>query len=298
MICLQVFRDHAVEHLHLAAAAFVIFHKHVGIHANLAQPGQIRQDIERLPSFFQLFSGIASHGFIDLPLFIGHIRGQNPLILGRQIFQHILLDPPQDKRRGFTGDHGSIAFFELRKLLEIPWHDIVEYAPEIHHAVLDGRSCQGKSVSDLQFFYGTGLLRMDIFDILRFIQDSIVEFTCILADIIPQRIVGSDIDRLLPIADAGDDLAAPAVGTVDSGYSGRRVEAGEFADPVEDQALRADHKTGLSCTVGTDQRDYLNGFAKTHIVRQDTSHAVSGKDRHPSVSIRLIPPQFSVQVRQ
>ena len=110
---LQVFRNQFGEHLQLSASSAVVLYKHARIDTDLAEPGEIGQNIKSLPALFQLLPGLLAHGLIEPALPVRHVRGKDPVISGGKILQHIPFYPAENKRSGLAGNGGGIAVPEL-----------------------------------------------------------------------------------------------------------------------------------------------------------------------------------------
>src|SRR5258706_14544371 len=115
------------------------------------------------------------------------------LEFGRQIGSDIFLKPPQQKRAEPScqpGLHISIFIAKNRQLIalakilcrtEIARHQKIENGPEVLNRVFQRGSSEHDAVIGANGFYRLRILRLAIFDVLRFIERDGVEFEALIA---------------------------------------------------------------------------------------------------------------------
>ena len=236
---------------------------------------------------------------VDLFLFRCHPRRQGGLHLVRQFLQHVLLQAPDQERMDLFQQ--VIRVFPVLVLpqegvvaRQVSGQHKVKQAPQFAHAILHGRSGQGKTGIRLQLLHRLGRHAAGVLDILCLVQNDKTELMILQQADIPadQRITG-DHHIHVPVADDMPDQSRP-LGAVaaEHGHAQIRREFPEFAQPVISQGRGRHHQAGPSSFPGGDQQgNDLCRLAQSHIIRQDPAHMHPVQGDHPLISALLVIPQ-------
>ena len=134
---------------------------------------------------------------IQLLLLWRHLGHQLALHLIGQLCQHILFQPPQDKRSDVTAqfsrrapvfvphDGNLVAGAELWVREQIPRHEEIKDGPKLCQGIFDGRTGEGKIPARLEALHRFGILGGGIFDVLGLVQKDVAEGFCPIVGNVP-----------------------------------------------------------------------------------------------------------------
>ena len=142
---------------------------------------------------------------VQLPLLSCHLYIPDLLRLFRQVPEHILLQPPQDKgpHHSLEPLHGLLVIVFHHRDLKFPpegivaiqkaRHQIIKNAPKLAEPVLNGRSRKGKPETAFDHLHRLRRRSGMILDVLGLIQDLIQKLPSLVKGRIPfQKIIGGD----------------------------------------------------------------------------------------------------------
>ena len=224
------------------------------------------------------------------------------LRFGRQLPQHLGLHAPQDKRPSeLVQPPHSVGVLVLHDGLfkpgaeglvggQIPRHQKGEDAPQFAQAVLHRGAGQGKAHPAVHPAHRLVFLGGVVFDGLRFVQNAGVEALPGIQLFVPaqQIVAGDDEIRLCPPIDQRGTVGGIAV---HGNTLQLRGELLAFLLPVQHQRRRADDEAGQLLPAllhGQQVAEHLHGLAQTHIIGQNTAHAVAVQCAQPAVAVPLV----------
>ena len=173
-------------------------------------------------------------------------------------------------------------------------HDVIENAPQLAEAVLDRRACQREPRLRFDELYTLRRFRPLVLDILRLIDDLVVEAAVLVfSDVALNEVVGCHQNIVLIIV--RDHLSALVLSPRDNLHAERRRETVDLLLPVVEERGRAHNERSrrlfpchILIVVGEKKRCGLQCFAKPHVIRQNTAEPVLIEHAHPSVADGLI----------
>lgn len=225
---------------------------------DLPQPGQHGENrqlvaSQRSPLLPQPLPGLHGVGGVELMLLFLHAHGQHRFHLGRQLPQHVPLEPPQNKGGGHpfhVAPGPPVAVFHNGAFESLPepavgiektGHEKIKNAPQLAEPVFNGGAGEGEPLAALHRLDRPGVLGVLILDILRLVQNMVSEQPAlVMLDIPLEQIVGGDGHI---VAHRAADGLGPLFRIPQDGQHGQlRGKAADLRLPVENQRGGTHHQ--------------------------------------------------------
>ena len=240
-------------------------------------------------------------------MLVSHLGHDGGLELVRQVCEHVLLEPAQDK-----GAHGGaqagrsllvpaddgllIAATEALVAAKEAGHQEVEDAPELGQAVLDRGARQRETVLGREHLDRPRRERLLVFDVLGLIEHDAEEaLVGIVLHVATQEVIARDQD-LVP--GLGQDAAALWGRAGHHGHVHLRGKLGKLRLPVVDERGGANDEGPPAAAARKQKGDQLGRLAEAHLVGEDAAKSHVRERREPLEALALVAAQLDGQARR
>ena len=282
---------------------------------NRRSPAQLGQRLEhdelgRIHPF--VLERVVDHGLVETPpllvevlVLVAHLDRQRLVGAGGQLGEHVALEASQDEGEHLAAQRGGrllvVVALDGRgeavvEVLQRAEHRRVEKAEqrvELDQVVLDGCAAQGQPVLGLEQGDGLGRLRGDILDVLRLVEDDVVELVLEqLLDVVAHQGVCGEHQLAL------ECLVQVALRAIIDGERQLWGKPLQLVLPVEQQAA-GHHQQRRALDLGVDacqHGDGLQSLAQAHVIGQAAAQVVLIEVVEPLDTLLLIVAQRGIDL--